>query len=155
MSNNYLQTDPRWADKVVGFGGRYDTFKRVGCTVAALTHIINRVYGSDLTPLQVNERLKAQNAFVGALVYWYRVSYAFPKLKWVNRDYNYNNAVVWSWIHVWPRVPVMVEVYEPASPTRKHWVAFIGNRMMFNPLRGIRPTSDYRIFTGSARYKLG
>lgn len=150
----YLQTDARWANEIVGFGGARDTFKRVGCTVTALTELINRTHGTDYKPNQVNDLLKSKKAFLGALLVWSRVPLAFPKLAWYFRDYNYNNAVVAAWIYVYPRLPVMVEVKTALSPTGKHWVLYIGGRQLFDPLYGLRSTSYYPIATGSARYKL-
>lgn len=155
--NSYKQTDARWANKLVGFGsGKYQTFYYVGCVVCCITYLYNLVTGRDLNPSQVNDLLKSAGAFSGAAVYWSRVPFALPELKWYWRDYNYNwalDAKVKYWITVNPKVPVLIEVVEPSSVTKKHWILALGGGKMYNSITGlIQPTSTYKDWTGAARF---
>lgn len=153
MATTYKQGDLRWSKKIVGFGNKNQTFENVGCTVCDITYLHNTLTGEDLTPLEVNQRLKDVGAFVGAAVYWKLVPLAFKELTWKYRDYNFNNPLVWSWIHIWPKVPVLAEVYEPRSVTKRHWVLLLGNKKLYNSITGsVQPTSVYRTWTGSARF---
>lgn len=159
----YSQKDPRWANKIIGFGSSTDTFKNVGCVVCDITYVYNKLTNQDITPDEINKRLKAvpkqkngYKAFIGALVYWPNIQVALPELKFSYRDYNYNNILVWSWINIWPRVPVLAEVYEMKSPTKRHWITLIGDQKLYNPLTGkIQSTSIYNTWMGSARFNKG
>lgn len=155
MTPVYKQSDKRWASEIVGFGTRGQNFGNVGCTVCALTYLLNSKFGYDLTPDQVNDRLKYVKAFVGASLYWGRVQLAFPQLKFAFRDYNYSNPLVWAWINVNPRLPVFVEVLKSDSSTGKHWVLYLGGQKMYDSIRGeiiSTSTPGYKVATGSARY---
>lgn len=155
MPTSYRQGDPRWASKIIGFGNKTHTFKNVGCTVCDITYLYNFVTGKDMRPDWVNDRLKEAKAFVGPAVYWSRVSIALPELRFVYRDHNYSNARVWAWINVWPRLPTLVEVYKSDSPTKRHWVTYIGGGRAYDPIKGqiiSTMTAGYIPATGSARF---
>lgn len=157
MTPVYRQSDSRWANKLVGFGvGKFQTFRYVGCVICGITYILNSTFGYNLTPAQVNDKIKAVNGFVGASVYWSRVPLAFPELKWYWRNYNYNwilNAAIRIWILIKPKVPVLAEVYEPSSVTKKHWITLIGGGKCYDSITGmIRATSTWKNYTGAARY---
>lgn len=125
----YSQKDLRWAWKKVGFGnGR---FWNVGCTVTALTGLLFPA-GYDFQPDQVNERLKKEGAFTGNLILWKNVEKAFPKLKWIYRHYSYDNARVKNYVEE-KMTPVMVEVM---TRWGKHWVLYLGDHKMLDPLSG-------------------
>jgi hypothetical protein len=155
------QGDKRWGSKLVGFGK--ETFAKVGCTVTALTCMINYLSGSNYTPDQVNDRLKEFNAFSdgrtlgkGNLLVWYRVCMAFPFLRYVGRYYNYtwlDNAKVAEYVYV-RKVPVLVEVYVAQGNNRtKHWVLFVGNKKMIDPITGkVESTAKYPL-TGYTLYQ--
>ena len=158
MPTAYKQGDARWALKIVGFGTKAQNFANVGCTVCDITYLFNVVTNQNVTPDVINDRLKAAGAFVGAAVLWTKVASALPALKFVYRDYNYNNPLVWAWINVWPRLPVLVEVYKKESVTKRHWVLYLGSQKMYDPIRGqIISTSSagYTPATGSARFSRG
>lgn len=155
------QGDKRWASKHVGFGS--ESFAKVGCTVTALTCLINYVAKVSFTPDQVNDLLKNVNAFSdgktigkGNLLVWSRVRMAFPYSKWIKRSWNYetwaHNAEVSVYVYAL-KIPVLVEVYVPQGANRtKHWVLFIGNRKAIDPLTGTivstgkYPTTGYSLF---------
>lgn len=151
MPTPYKQTDARWKNEKLGFGS--STIGQAGCTISCIGYLHNKKTGEDLTPSQVNAKLKAVKAFSGGLVIWSRVPLAFPELTWKYRDYNYNNALVWSWINIWPRVPVLVENVLSGSVSGHHWRLFLGGGMCYNPLSGkVESTSVYKVLSGSARY---
>jgi hypothetical protein len=139
----YSQTDKRWSKEKLGFSelsiGGY------GCTITSIANLLKN-FGVEVTPKEVNEKLKDVRGFAAdrygnkALVIWSKVEKAFPQLKWVKRVYNYNNVEVAWWVYA-KKTPVMVEVQ---LKTFRHWVLFIGNRKMVDPLiGGERPTSTW------------
>ena len=143
------QRDPKWISKTLGFSRL--TIGKYGCTLTSLTMLLNRTFGWQLTPVDVNQRLKDFGAFQGALVLWARIPLAYPQLKWVWRDYNYNNVKVAWYVYV-RKLPVLVEVNGAKIGAPKHWVLYTGGRQMVDPwpISGaIRPTTYYPA-TGSA-----
>lgn len=167
MPTTFRQSDPRWGNKIVGFGsGKYQSFAYVGCVVCALTYLYNHVTGRNITPDEFNSNLKKlgqyhatknpKGAFIGALIVWSNIKWIYPELQFVYRDYNYNNARVWSWINITPRMPVIVEVYKSDSITRRHWVLYLGGQKMYDSILGkilSTSTRGYTPGTGSARFK--
>lgn len=160
----YKQGDERWARKIVGFGNKTQTFKNVGCTICDITYLYNFITGKNFTPEDINGKLLAlgeysknndRGAFIGASVVWKNIEKALPELKFVYRDYNYSNLTVFRWLNVWPRLPVLVEVYKGESVTKRHWVTYIGGQQMYDPITGSiisTSTKGYTPATGSARY---
>jgi len=133
----YSQRDWRWYWKKVGFGKGH--FGNVGCTVTALTSLLF-VAGYDLTPPQVAEKLRNVNGFIGDLLIWNKVERLFPKVKFIFRYYKYDNTEVKKLID--KGTPVMVEVLLGGS---RHWVLFLGDKMMADPWTGkVVPTSKYQ-----------
>lgn len=132
----YSQRDWRWTWKKVGFGkGRFGT---IGCTVTALTGLLF-IAGYDLTPPQVAEKLRSVNGFVGDLILWSKIEKAFPKVKFIYRFYKYDNTAVKNILA--KGIPVLVEVLLSGS---RHWVLFLGDKMMSDPWVGkVVPTSKY------------
>jgi len=147
---DYSQRDPRWASEKLGFSSyKIGTH---GCTLTSLTNLLNRVFGYQFTPDQVNARLKSFGAFSGALLYWSQVPKAYPELKFVYRDYNYNNVKV-AWYVYGLKLPVMVEVNGASIGASKHWVLYIGNRQCVDPWVGrVVSTATYPA-TGDALFK--
>ncbi len=152
----YGQLDARWKNKKLGNSTAKDaTIGNYGCTLTAITNLHNRLFGTDLKPDEVNELFIKHKAYVlskgYALVLWANVPKALPKLKWVYRDPNYSNALVWSWINITPRVPVIVVAQTKFAP--QHFVLFIGGGKMIDSLDGKeKPTSTYPTLVGSARF---
>jgi len=151
MPTPYKQTDTRWKNEILGFGKT--TIGQAGCTISCIGYLHNLLTGEDLNPSQVNAKMKAVGAFSAGLVLWSKVGLAFPELVFKYRDYNYNNFLVWSWINVSPKVPVLVENILPASVSGRHWRLFLGGQKCYNSLSGaIESTSVYTILSGSARF---
>lgn len=157
MPTPYKQTDSRWNKTKLGFGNT--TIGQGGCTICCIGYLHNLITGDDLTPPEVNQRLKDAGAFIMSSVLWKRngidyINRAFPELQFVYRDWNYHNPTVWSWINLYPRLPVLVENMLPGSVSGKHWRLFVGGMKCYNPLSGaVEPTSVYKTLTGSARFK--
>ncbi len=150
MPTYFSQTDKRWSTKKLGFStlsiGGY------GCAITAIANLHNHLFDTAITPAEVNDALKKVKAFTGALIYWDRVPLAYPKLKFVSRDRNYNNALVWAWIHVFPRVPVIGQVWVNAT-WPSHFFLMIGNGKIVDSLDGkVKPSTSYKAYIGSVRY---
>lgn len=150
------QRDPRWKDKKLGFS-TYSIGAK-GCTITCLTGLVNFVYGSNLGVDEFNEAMRKVDGFAKdsygqkSLILWYKVPQAFPRLKWITRDYNYSNAKV-SWYVYIHKIPVCVEVNAWSIGAPKHWVLFLGSQKMMDPWTGtIESTAKYPV-TGDALYQ--
>jgi hypothetical protein len=142
----YSQRDWRFAWKKVGFGkGRFGT---VGCTVTALTSLLFKA-GYDLKPDQVAKKLRVVNGFTGDLLYWNKVEKAFPKVHFQWRFYKYDNKGVKELVD--KGTPVMVEVLMYGS---RHWVLYIGDKMMIDPWVGKAVSTSKYIPIGYAVFSL-
>ena len=147
----YSQRNPLWRDKKLGFSTK--TIGAYGCTITCLASFLSKIYNEKITPDMVNDNLKKANAFSGALVIWYRVPYAYPKLKWIKRGYNYSNIEVANYVYI-KKTPVMVEVNAASIGSARHWVLYLGQAKCMDPWRGqIIPTSTYPP-TGYALYQI-
>lgn len=150
------QRDPRWKDKKLGFS-TYPIGQK-GCTLTCITMLVNFVDGTSLGVDEVNDKLRAVEAFAmdsykqKSLIIWYKVPLAFPSLKWILREYNYNNTKVAWYVYV-HKIPVCVEVNAWSIGAPKHWVLFLGNQKMADPWTGtIVATTKYPL-TGDALYQ--
>jgi hypothetical protein len=139
----YSQSDKRWAKEKLGFSNL--TIGNYGCTVTSIANWL-KFFGIDVTPQAVNDRLRAVNGFANdsfgnkALVIWTKLPKAFPTIKFIWRNYIYDNLKV-SWYVYVKRIPVLVEC---RVKNFRHWVLFIGNRKMVDPLiGGERSTSTW------------
>ncbi|MDQ3008822.1 MAG: hypothetical protein M3Q81_04475 [bacterium] len=154
----YSQTDPRWSKEKLGFST--SSIGGYGCAITAVSNLHNALFNTNITPSQMNQELKRVKAFSngrqigkGNLIVWTRVALAFPRLKFMYRDWNYSNSRVWSWINLSPRVPVIVCAKTNFVP--QHFFLFIGGGKMVDSLDGkIKSTGTYPTLTGSARYSI-
>ncbi len=153
---NYSQTDPRWSNEKLGNSTQKDgTIGNKGCAVTALCNFYNRVFGTDINPSQLNKLLTDNGGYLlssgYSIVLWGNVYKSLPKLRFVSRDWNYSNGLVWSWINVNPRLPVIVCAKTSFSP--QHFFVFIGGGRMVDSEDGReKSTSTYPVLTGSVRY---
>jgi hypothetical protein len=141
----YSQTDKQWSKEKLGFSNL--TIGGYGCTITSIANWL-QFYGWFINPSQVNQALKDVRGFANdkygnkALVIWSKVGVAFPQMKHIKRVLNYNNWEVAWWVYG-KKTPVLVECQ---VKNFRHWVLFIGNRQMVDPLiGGIRPTSTWRL----------
>ena len=139
------QRDTRWRFKHLGFSTK--TIGSYGCTITALTMLINYVEGKSYGVDEVNSRLQAVKAFSGALLIWSRVPLAFPSIKFVKRAYNYSNADV-AWNVYVKRMPVLVEVNGAKIGAPRHWVLFTDNGRMNDPWFGDTRSTSFYPLTG-------
>lgn len=147
----YRQKDPRWAYQKLGFSSY--TIGNYGCAITSICNFLS-AYGLVITPGELNKKLKEVNGFAPdrnrqkCLVLWQKVIDLFPSLlKTFWRAYNYDNQGVLTAIR--SGVPVLVEVQLGGY---RHWVLFVGDQKMVDPLRSIlkrqEPTSKYPLLTG-------
>ena len=141
----YSQRDPKWKDETLGTKG---TIGGYGCTITAIGCL------ADLTPSEVNQRLKSVNGFAnGNLVIWSKIEEAIPWLQFVWRGYEYNNYKVTKAIE--ENGGCLVEVSGARIGGSKHWLLFIGNRRAYDPWTGEEiSTSLYTPITGYAEIKV-
>jgi len=139
----YSQNDRKWSS--VKLGNSNLTIGGYGCTITSLANLLKSM-GQPYNPSEVNNKLRDVKGFAKdkygneCLVIWSKIEKAFPMLKFVKRAYNYNNVEVAWWVYA-RRTPVMVECQ---VKNYRHWVLFIGNRKMVDPLiGGERPTNTW------------
>lgn len=144
---DYSQLDRRWKNTLLG-DSKTATIGTDGCTVTSLTNLLNRVFGLNLKPTDVNSELQNKKAFLDktGLIIWSRVQLAFPQLKWIYRDYNYNNIRVSHYVYL-KRLPVLVEVNNHGT---KHWLLFIGSQRLIDPLDGKMYSTNKYPLTGDS-----
>jgi len=156
LNHLYGQTDSRWKNQKLGLSKPKDgTIGKKGCVVTAIANLHNMVFGTDINPSYLNQLFTEKKVFVldsqgYSIVNWTKVPLVLPKLKFVFRDNNYVNALVWSWINVNPRVPVIVAV---GLGQGLHFLVFKGGGQLVDSLDGkIKPTSTYKTLIRSTRY---
>ncbi len=159
MNRVYAQTNTDWRNLKLGNSKPKDgTIGNIGCTITAIGNLHNIAFGTNYTPKDINELFVKHGVYVQdgwgySIVNWQKVYKALPKLAFVSRDRNYNNATVWSWINIWPRMPVITVAYLSAKYPQ-HFVLFIGGGKMVDSLDGkVKPTGSYKTYVGSARFK--
>jgi len=75
------QRDPHWASHQLGHSST--TIGRHGCVITCLAMIISDASGAEVTPADVNDKLKQMGLYGGAeknLVIWKSVEQAFPSI---------------------------------------------------------------------------
>lgn len=139
--------NPKYKDGTIG---------NKGCTLTAICNWHNAVFKTNITPRELNDILSAKNLYSYdgsgyAVINWVKLPQALPYLKFVYRDWNYNNPIVWAWINMWPRVPVIVQVRISAK-FPSHFVLAIGGGKIVDSLDGkIKAFGTYTNPIGSAR----
>jgi hypothetical protein len=104
----------------------------------------NYVTGNNLTPIDVNEKMKVAKGFYGAMIIWSAIPKALPELTFVWRGYNYSNIQVSNYVYL-RKLPVLVEVNPGKSlAVARHWCLFTGFQKMIDPWSGtIKSTSTF------------
>jgi len=121
------QCDPRWGSKKLG----NSTICNIGCTVTSIAML------SGTTPDKIVDQ--ADFTSYGAIL-WQSLSKANIKFHW--RGYTYENDKVAEAITNYGGC--LVEVSMPQAYGGKHWVLFIGNKQMADPITGkLEATSKY------------
>ena len=136
----YSQRDSRWRYDKLGFSTL--TIGGYGCLITALAMML-KTFGYNETPKTVNQKLKANKGFVGALLIWSAVPRIWTRVKFTKFAYSYNNIEVAWYVYV-KKIPVIVKVHAPQIGAISHWVLYIGDRMMIDPWDGKgKRTSTY------------
>lgn len=154
----YSQNDSRWRRQKLGKSKPANgTIGAKGCVVTAIANLHNALFDTNIDPSWLNKEFTAKGVYTYdnygyALVIWANVARVLPKLKFVYRDYNYNNPIVWAWINVWPRLPVIVQ-FRISAAFPSHFVIAIGGGKIVDSIDGkIKKFGSYSTPIGSARY---
>lgn len=78
----YSQRDPYWSDEKLGFGT--STIGQYGCLVTAVAMGLTKALDHTITPLDVNDRMKAANGFIGStknLFVFSKLPVAYPDVR--------------------------------------------------------------------------
>lgn len=83
------QRNPEWAGDLLGYSTGKWTMGNGGCALTSVTILASQVY-KDLTPGQLNQKLKDAGAFDGAELDWTAVPRVLPALRYIHRrDWNF------------------------------------------------------------------
>jgi hypothetical protein len=119
------QCDPRWGSKKLG----NSNVASIGCTVTCCAML------AGTTPDKIVDEAQFTS---GGAIYWQTLK----SLKFIWRGYTYENTKVLQAIKDYGGC--LVEVSMPQAPGGKHWVLFIGDGKMNDPLTGkTESTSKY------------
>lgn len=141
---NLSQRDSRWKNIKLGFS-KVTTIGSHGCCITAIAML------AGLTPVEVNNRLKAVNGFLVDLVIWTKIEEAIPWLKFEWRGYSYDNKRVSDSIEKNGGCLVQCDFDNNLTTKERHWVLFTGNKKLNDPWNGkTEPTSKYSEYTGYA-----
>jgi hypothetical protein len=136
------QRDSRWANHKLGFSN--ETIGNFGCVITCLANLF------EITPLQMNEWMKNNGAFVNQnLTYWAKIP------GFIYRGWSYNNDEVKKAISQYGAVIVEVDFDNNPRTDLSHYVIFIGNQKLFDVWDGKeKPTSIYSILKGYVVYDI-
>jgi archaellum component FlaC len=136
------QNDPKWKNEKLGFSN--ETIGNFGCVITCLANLF------EITPLQMNEWMKQNGAFVnGNLTYWAKIP------GFIYRGWSYNNDEVKKAISQYGAVIVEVDFDNNSRTDLSHYVIFIGNQKLFDVWDGKeKPTSTYSILKGYIVYDI-
>lgn len=145
----FSQRNPRWASKKLGTSNY--TIGSDGCAITCLTMLLNS-FGYSETPDTVNQKLIAGGGYVnGCLLNWIAVPKIWNLVKFVARDFNYNNIPVAYSVYI-KKIAVIVEVNAAPIGGFRHYVLYVGDRYCLDPWDGKgKPTSSYQA-VGDVRY---
>ncbi len=135
------QNDSRWAPLTLGYGT--GTIGNYGCTLTCVTMALGL---SNVN--EVNDRMREVNGFGGStrnLIVWDKIKEAYPNsVDRVNVQFIYNNSQVLDVLK--QNRPVLVQVNGTPIGGTEHWVLYIGNQKLIDPLDGnIKPTNAYSV----------
>lgn len=130
----YSQTYWTWRWNKLGFSSIY-TIGSSGCLMTCYSMI------NDMQPNMMNNYLKANNGFVNVCLLVHSVAADVKsRFKFIYRHDTYDNAKVKE--QITRNGFCIVKLSNGKIP--QHWVLFIGNQKMVDPIGGIvRPTSYY------------
>lgn len=124
----YSQRNSLWASILLG-DSNYK-ISGYGCTITCLACVLN------ITPDEVNKRLKAVGGFKGALLIWYKIKEAFPELVWEFRGYNYDDGQVKAAIAKNNFCLVEVDFDGTERDDDRHWILALPGNKAIDPWTG-------------------
>jgi len=116
------QNDPQWANDPLGYGP--PTIKQWGCLLTSLTMVANG-FGYHETPRTLNEKMKANDGFSGALIRPAMLAAVCPGVSVQGRDDCEHAPAPTAAIDAALAAgrPVIVQVdYSPLPDVQSHWV---------------------------------
>ena len=125
----FSQQDPRWKGKLLGTD-RESTIGSYGCLLTSMSMVCS-VYGFDISPEQLNDKMRAVGAFQGAFVMPVFIGKAVPGMRQVNYIECPAQPAPLAEIDssLAAGKPVIVEVdYSPKSGLQNHWVVLIARK---------------------------
>jgi len=148
----FSQKNPLWGSQQLGFGNT--TIAIDGCVISILAAECKR-RGKDTDPGRLNQALKANQGFEGALVIWDTITKVFSDIKmdWDNfiRDAALvTEAKIDAVLARKGTVMVQVDYNQATTALEPHWVSIIGKRL--NGYRAMDPI-DGSIIDFNKRYK--
>jgi SH3-like domain-containing protein len=147
------QNDDRWASDPLGFGP--PTIKEWGCLMTSLTMVVNG-YGHAETPATFNDKMKANDGFMGALIKPAVVPAVFPGVRMQGRDNCENAPAPVAAINAAldGGLPVILQVdWSPQPGAQSHWVVAYaradGDYLILDPYRypGDAPGKALKLMT--------
>lgn len=144
----YSQRDSKWASEKLSLSST-STIGNFGCTITCIGML------ADLTPSEVNQRLKAVGGFSGELVIWSKIKDAIPWLEFEWRGYTFDQARVDQAVSDYGLCLVEVDFDgQISSPNDRHWVAYKSDGQLIDPWTGaIKSRSYYSVKKGYAVIK--
>lgn len=143
----YSQTDKRWkSDKM---GKTNNNVGGFGCLMSDVGMVVGK------NPGETNKLFNGAGVYNAAgLVLWDRIHQVLP-LQFIARVREYDNSKVLDAIKNYGFCLVEVDFDgKPETQRDTHWVIFIGNKRMINPLGGVeQPNSKYPVLKGYAVLK--
>ena len=134
----YSQMDPQWKLKRLGNSSEA-TIGSFGCLLTDLA-IIASVYGYEINPLELNDKMKSAGGFQGAYIMPYVISQVLNGMIYKGIEQCYDTPAPMSKIDTMlsQGKPVIVEVdYSPKKDMQNHWVVLYekrdGDYLLYDP----------------------
>lgn len=125
----FSQQDPKWKAQLLGTD-KQSTIGSYGCLLTSLSMVCS-AYGIELTPEQLNEKMRAVGAFQGAFLMPVYISNAVPGMRQTNYIECQNQPAPLAEIDSYLAAgkPVIVEVdYSPSAGLQNHWIVLTAKK---------------------------
>jgi hypothetical protein len=125
----FSQQDPKWKGKLLGTD-KESTIGSYGCLLTSISMVCSS-YGIDVTPEQLNDRMRSAGGFQGAFLMPVFISGAVPGMRQSNYIECQNQPAPLSEIDSYLAAgkPVIVEVdYSPKEGLQNHWIVIIAKK---------------------------
>lgn len=125
----FSQQDPRWKARLLGTD-RESTIGSYGCLLTGMA-MVTSAYGFDISPEQLNEKMRLAGAFQGAFVMPVFIGKAVPGMRQVNYIECQTQPAPLAEIDAFLAAgkPVIVEVdFAPRAGLQNHWVVLTARK---------------------------